>query len=191
MNYLHSKYLRTVALFSVVACLVQAGCASTGQSSRLTVADLDDITTEIAESLKASSFLRDRLADSPRIAIALQRLENLSSDRITRGEQLDLVEGVIDSLPIRALAIERNVVFLIDRNLLDRHSSREGIPLDTLQRHATHALIATITSVRRSSTNARTDGYTARYVIVALNTGSEVWREAFEFKRTAEGTRWD
>lgn len=183
------------------ACLLVAGvltalapgCASSASSStRLTTEDLTTIAVEVAEKLRGSDFLRGRGPESERIVIAVQRVENLSSDVVTEGERWYLMERLTSSLPLGSMARERNLVFVIPAEKLREAKARGAMDPDAARDRApTHVMTATLRSATRAAGLDRTELYSCQYRVVELASGELVWVDAFEFKRTARGRSYD
>src|SRR5689334_9344693 len=71
----------------IVPILFIASCAGPARSTALTMGDLEATTAAMAAKLSASPLLAERNAHSPRMVIAISKVENLSSDLIPEGEQ--------------------------------------------------------------------------------------------------------
>lgn len=185
-----SSVLRIIAAFCLLTSIFS--CAQKSSTSRLTTDDLQTITTEMAESLRSSDFLRDRNPESSEMIITIQSVQNLSSDLIPTSEQWYLVERVVDSMPVRELSSEKNIRFVRAADKVRQAEQRENVRLDYAgQRAPTHILTATYTSVVRTTADERTDAYYCEYSIVDRASGQVVWLDKFEFKREAFGLSWD
>lgn len=176
----------------IIPAAVLAGCAATPRTTRITTADLEETAAAVAEKLRGSSFLADRAPDSPPMVIAVDKVQNLSSDIIPSSEQWWLVERVAAAQPILVLARDRNIRFTIPREHLSEGRRRGNLPEDFAQgRNPTHQLTATIRSATRAAGLARTDAYLLDFQITDLSTGRLVWNEGFSFKRQAFGKSYD
>ena len=180
-----------------VAAVALGACASPGASTRLTLGDVEGLTASIGADLAASDVLAGRTPDSPKMVVAMDRAENLSSDIIPVSELWWLVERVRAALDGSALARERAVVFVIPAERaasIRARAEREGDELGAAfaeDRRPTHAMRATIRSVTRSGGADRTDLYAADYGLTDLATGETVWSASYLLKRTASGRAWD
>lgn len=183
-----------VGLGLAVAAWGAAGCASApgrASSTRLTADDLQQITAEMAARLRTSEFLAGRTPESPPIAVAIQRVTNLSSDLIPVSEQWWLMERVRSSLPIVELGRARSFVFLIPAERLEELRALGFEAGVGSERAPTHVMDAVFRSVTRSAAAHRTDLYVCEYRITDLASGELAWADSFEFKRAAFGRSWD
>jgi hypothetical protein len=173
--------------------LTLAGCASTGpKSTVLTASDLDTTTAVMAQKLSDSRLLAERTPDSPKMTIAISKVQNLTSDIITEGEQWSLMEKVRGSLPIVELGKQKNLTFVIPAEHLRSAQAKGTLPTDFASgRKPTHEMDATFRSATRSGGLDRTDAYLVEYRITDLASGELVWDETFEFKRVARGLSYD
>jgi hypothetical protein len=169
-----------------------SGCASTQpQSTRLTADDLETITIEMAEKLRGSAFLRDRTPESPRIIVAIQKVENLSTDLISDSERWYLMERVASSTPIMALRQDRNIGFVLPAEKVQRTREVTGDSEFAKGRAPTHEMAATLRTVTRAAGVDRTELYACEYRITTIATGEVAWTDSFEFKRAAVGKAYD
>ncbi|MBL8747044.1 MAG: hypothetical protein JNK58_11905, partial [Phycisphaerae bacterium] len=170
---------------SAVNLSILSACGKPIQSTRLQTRDFQDISSEIAGSLRSSAFLRDRTPGSPPIFIAIQKIDNLTTDLLSEGEKWFLMDRVMNSETMAALRKERNIRFLIPMDALDNLNTWAG-PIAS-DRAPTHTMTAVLRSVTRSAGQDRTDLYSAHYAITALDTGESVWTGEYLLKRTAAG----
>lgn len=182
-----------VAVISLVAVLAMGGCATAqAKTTSLSMSDLEATCAEIASKLRGSDFLKDRGSDSPRMVVAINKVENLTSDVIPSGEQWWLMQRVRDSIGVQTLSRERNVRFVIPAKFL-REAQRKGTLAEdaAMERSPTHEMTATFRTATRTAKLDRTDAYLCEYRITDLSDGSLEWAETFEFKRTAFGRSYD
>jgi hypothetical protein len=177
-------------------CAVMAGalvgCAGGAKSTQLTAGDLEETTGVMAQKLAESRFLADRTPESPRMVIAVNKVENLSSDMIPEGEQWWLMERVKGSLPIVELGKQKNLAFVIPAEHLRAARAKGTLPEEyAANRRPTHEMGATFRSGTRMARLDRTDAYLVEYRITDLATGALEWNETFEFKRAAAGLAYD
>lgn len=187
------RVIVVLAILALASSLfILPGCASTpAQSTRLTTDDLQTVTIEMAERLRGSDFLRDRTTDSPRIIVAIQKVENLSMDIITEGERWYLLERVVGSNPIMSLRQSRNIGFVIPAERVQKTREVTGDSEFAKGRAPTHEMTATFRSVTRAAGLDRTDLYACEYRVTELSTGKISWTDVFEFKRAAAGKAYD
>lgn len=177
----------------LVAMFALGGCAAAhGKTTTLSASDLEATSAEIAAKLRASDFLKDRGPGSPRMVIAINKVENLTSDLLPSSEQWWLMQRVRDSIGIQTLSRDRNVKFVIPAKFL-RDAQRKGtLPEDAaLERSPTHEMSATFRTATRTAKLDRTDSYQCEYRITDLSDGTLEWSDSFEFKRTAFGRSYD
>lgn len=186
----HAK--ATVFVICALGAATLSGCSSPPRSTELTTSDLDQTAAEMAAKLTSSRFLADRTPDSPKMVIAISKVENLSSDIITESEEWSLMQRVRMSLPIVQLGQQKNLVFVIPAEHLKAGMARGSFDEDFAKgRKPTHEMDATFRSATRSKGKDRTDAYLVEYRITDLHTGELVWDESFEFKRVARGLSYD
>ena len=168
-----------------------AGCAggTTAPSTRLRMADFQAMTAALAADLSGSHLLVDRSPTSPVMTIAMDRVENLTSDLITEGEGWYLMDRVRDSQDLLSLSEERNVRFVIPAA---RTGANRAIEPDAFELRApTHAMRATIRSLTRQALVDRTEFYDIEYRVMDLDTGITEWTGTYPIKRAAVGREWD
>ncbi len=165
---------------------------SGGGSSRLSNEDFVEFAAAAGESLRASYQVRERDGESADWLVALTDPVNLSSDVISEAERWSIMERLKGSMPLASLREERNIRFVIPREVADRV---EGIESDwqlAMQgREPTHALEATIRSVTRRADEQRADFYAFQMSIVDAASGEVVWSDDLLLKRAAVGRAWD
>jgi len=181
---------------ALAAALALPSCATptrtSGQSTSITSADLREITTEIAERLKASDFLKDRTPDSPPDIITLRKVINYTSDVLREGDRWYLMYRVLDSFEIRTLSQEKNIRIVIPaERLAELKANVPEAERAAALRNPTHVMEAIFRSVTAAAGKDRTDAYYCQYIITALDTGEVVWSARFEFKRAAVGRAYN
>lgn len=195
MGHLSATIVRPAAgLVWVVLCLtLLAGCASGRGSTRLTTDDVREMSVELASSLAGSDFLGERGPDSVRMVVAMDRVENLSSDVVPVSEQWYLMERIRASTPLQSLGQQRNIAFVIPVEQMVQLRERGGAEaaLAMAGRAPTHALRGVLRSVTRVSGLDRTDLYSFECRVIDLETGGVLWSDSFELKRAAVGRAYD
>ena len=178
---------------ALAASFTLSSC-SAPQSTRLRASDFEVTAARVTAALAASDFLAQRRPDSDQIRIVTRRVENLTSDVLTPGEMWMSVARVQGSLPVAALARDRNIVFQLPPQEIER-LRRAGFesPLGPENR-PTHELKAVFRSATRSGsrrdthyTDIRKEYYFLEYQIVNLSSRELVWNGSFEFAREATG----
>lgn len=180
-----------VKLFCLLTCLTFSSCASIPRTSVMQTGDYEAVSNEISARLQNSAFLADRSPDSPRIVIALQKVENLTDDLLDESAKWYCVERIKNYHDLGSWRREKNIHFTLAAERLEDARERNNLQKGFMNRAPTHVLKPTFYSVRRSSTSGRTDLYYCSYVIFNLATSEEVWSDKFEFKRVAFGRSWD
>lgn len=186
--------MRTAGLWVIAgACAVgAAGCAGPAKTTAITVGDIQEVASEMAAKLRGSDFLKDRGADSPRMVVAIQKVENLTLDIIPESDRWYLMDRVRSSFSLQELSKEKNIAFVIPAEKL-RAARAKGTLDDEFAaaRAPTHEMTATFRSVTRTAGLNRTDLYLCEYRITELSGGALEWSDAFEFKRAALGRAYD
>lgn len=185
-----TRRLRHAVTACALAALLGACASRPAQTTTLTVDDLEVTTTEMAAQLQDSDFLKDRGPESERISVAIQKVENLTSDIIPEREQWWMMQRVRDSAAMVALGRQKNLVFVIPAERL-RGASPPAEDGYASERTVTHEMTATFRSATRAAGKDRTEAYLCEYRITALNSGELVWSGLVEFKRAAFGSSYD
>lgn len=177
----------------LLACTWLGGCATGSvRSTRLAAEDFADVAAAVAAQLAASEALRDRSPDDEPWIIAIDRVENLSSDVIAVSEQWWLMARLRASLPIQTLSRQRAIRFVIPAEHLARLRERDPELAEAASdRAATHRMGAVFRSVTRFGQGGRTDLYRVDFDLVDLSDGALEWSGSYEFKRLAFGRGWD
>lgn len=181
----------TLCLMSVFGCV---GCAVTRErSTRLTTEDVKEMAEQMASSMASSDFLRERSPESERMVVALDHVENLSSDVVPVSEQWYLMERLRASTPLASLGAQRNIAFVIPAEQMNQLRDRSGAEaaLFGAGRAPTHAMRGVLRSVTRSTGINRTDLYSFEVRVIALASGDLAWSDSFELKRAAVGRQYD
>lgn len=177
----------TQFMILLVLVAVAGSCVTSGaRSTRLTDRDLIDAVQHMQSSLAKSDFFAQRSPNSAPAAIVINRVENLTSDVISRAEQWELVAQLRAALPIQRLAERKNITFLIAprQHVILRQAGFLGDLGPTTP--ATHVMSATFRSTRRAGLS-RADYYYLEYRITDRRTRQVVWTDSFEIKREVVG----
>ena len=192
MRALGTHVVLAAALAGAGALGALAACAATpARASTLTSDDLVVTTDQMASQLAASEFLGSRTPESPPIVIAIDKVQNLTSDLIPEGQQWWMMARVRDQLNLNTLRRDRNVRFVIPRQYLREGMERGNLEDGVAARAPTHQMSATFHSATRFAKATRTDAYLCEYRITSLETGELQWSGTFEFKRAAFGKAYD
>lgn len=183
-----------VVTLGMTCGLAFGGCATTGsRTTRLTTDDVKEMAVQLAASLASSEYLRERTPASERIVVAMDNVENLSSDVVPVSEQWYLMERIRASTPLASLGSQRNIAFVIPAEHLRQLKERGGAEaaLVGAGRAPTHAMRGVLRSVTRSAGVDRTDLYSFETRLIDLGSGAVVWSDSFELKRAAVGKQYD
>lgn len=181
-----------VSLCPCVAVSLLPACSAPPRASTLSVDDIEFTATEMVHKLSDSDWLKNRTADSPRVTIAIQKVQNLSSDVIPEPDRWYMMAKLRASRPLDSYRRLSNVVFVIPAEHL-RNSSMQtesDRELDT-GRKPTHEMTATFMSATRAAGRDRTDAYLCECRVTDLATAELVWTDTVEFKKTAFGRAYD
>lgn len=188
---------RVAAVLAVVALAVGlVGCGAppkeSGQTTGITVDDMQEITAQIAEKLGKCDFLATRTPQSPPLSITINKVLNYTSDVIRESDRWYLMYRVIDSFSIKTLSREKNISLVIPAERLSelRGKVRAEGPIGE-KRKPTHVMEATFRSTTFLVGENRTDAYYCQYSIVEVASGERVWSDRFEFKRAAVGRAYN
>lgn len=186
------RALLCVVCAAAASVLVQGGCQTATKTTQLQTRDFQDISTEIAASLQSSEFIRERTPESPPMTIAIQKIDNLTTDILSEGEKWFLMDRVMNSDVMSTLRRQRNIRFVVPAERLDGFAERQqwAGPIAP-DRRPTHVMTATMRSVTRAQGFDRTDLYSAQYSITRVETGETAWRGEYLLKRAATGRSYN
>ncbi len=185
------RCLIVMALALIGASLGACG-GSQVRTTRIAAEDFADVAAAVAGQLQTSDALQDRGPDDEPWVIAIDRVQNLSSDVIAVSEQWWLMAKLRSSLPMRTLSVDRAVKFVIPAEHLEAVRARDPELAEAApERSPTHRMGAVFRSVTRVGQNGRTDLYQVDFDLVSLSDGQLEWSGSYEFKRLAFGRGWD
>jgi len=186
--------MRGTSTFAIaLATLCLLGC-NTPQSSRIQIDDYLEMTDAMAQSLRQSEAFAERSPESEPWIVSFDKVLNLSSEIMTRGERWGVIAMVRGAQPINSLWDDKRVAFVIpaqyavdQRGTLNAERADKGFGSE---RRVTHTITATFRSVTRvpEDGSGRTDVYACEFQMLDLNTNEPVWLDTFEFKRSARGS---
>lgn len=184
--------MRSGVLLALSCAVWLAGCAAPARSTRLTAGDMEETAGVMAGKLAASSFLSGRTGDSEPVVIAIDRVENLTSDVIPASEQWWLMERLRDAATLQSFARDRNIRFVIPAEHLREGRERGNLPREFgAERAPTHQMSATFRSATRSADRSRTEVYLLDCRITEVGTGALAWSDGIVLKREAFGKSYD
>lgn len=184
--------LAVLALGAGLIAVEAGGCASAPRSSTLSVDDIEYTADELVHKLADSDWLRGRSDESPRVVIAIQKVENLSSDVIPEPDRWYIMTRLRASRPIETYRRLYNVAFVIPAEHLAASTAQSEAEREIgAGRRPTHELTATFRSATRSAGPDRTDAYQCECRVTDLASGELVWTDTVEFKKSAFGKAYD
>lgn len=194
----HRRYPRSSGfVLLLTAVCVLAGCSQkpVGETTRMSIADIEAMTESMAQSLLSSDALATRGPDDKPWVVSMDKVLNLSDDVMTPNEQWSIMAQVRGSTAIKALWDEKAIRFVIPpERVAELRNSPYGPDFEqgfASERRVTHTMTATFRSVTRAQAKIRSDLYYCEFDMLNLKTGEPVWSDKFEFKRQAKGHVWD
>lgn len=190
-----------VGLVMVIGLMV-AGCgAPPARTTLLRPSDMELNTQQIAEQLAASEFLRDRAADQGEpIILQPERLENLSDNRLSAGDQWVAMSRVLLDPRMLELLRSKNVRVQMPRLRSDA-VARAGLTINEPEAQVapTHLFRGTLRTIARagggqdvaSESTQRRDTFQFEYTIVDARSRQVVWGGQSELARRAFGSLID
>jgi hypothetical protein len=178
--------------WSVLLILLNFTACASPQSTRLQVSDFDELSDRMAESLAGSGAITQRTAADEPWWVSMQRVENLSTDVMTPGEQWAIVQRVRSAQPLQVLWDRHQIRFLESpEDVVAARALADPRDPYAADRRSTHVLTGTLRSITRAQQRDRTELYDLQMRLVDLATGEDVWSDNFSIKREARGLLWD
>jgi hypothetical protein len=175
------------------------GCAAPSRTSTYDSAALLSSAESVREAFASSTFLSGRTPSSPEIRLLVDKLENFSSERLTRTDQLATVWRVVSDDGVLDLLRQRNVrVYFAPRDddALARVVGANYRNWSSPDK-PTHILNARFNSITRGSslsgslTDQRADDFLLNFNIIEDASGAQLWSHTARFKRSSFGTQVD
>ncbi len=189
-----------IAIPLALATLVSfTGCAAPSRTSTYDSAALLSSAESVREAFASSTFLSGRSQSSPEIRLLVDKLENFSSERLTRTDQLATVWRVVSDDGVLDLLRQRNVrVYFAPRDddALARVVGANYRDWSSPDK-PTHILNARFNSITRGSslsgslTDQRADDFLLNFNIIEDASGAQLWSHTARFKRSSFGTQVD
>ncbi len=190
---LHAALALTAALTTIAAC-----AAPPPQTTRIRLDDMREVAATVAQSLTQSLNLASRTPSSDPIVLTVGRIENRSSDILTKSEQYYLMQSVARRIiDDDALGDRANIAFTMPaegvRAIRRRGEPWQGFAQD---RQPTHTINGDFRSITRESAapggdRIRRDYFVFAYSIARLDDGRILAEEEAEFERAAVGRVFD
>lgn len=196
MKTLPLRSMSLMIFLVLVTGLVACGPkTSQPRDTRLTHDDMNEMVNRMAMSLANSEFIKNRTPDSPSAYIMIDRVQNLSSDRIPIPEQWALVSRLRSMMPLSEWAEGKNLYFLITPER--RETARRGGYTGEFGpgEKADFLMSADFLSARRAASVDNEEGlvdvmaeqYYMEYFLTDLDRRKILWSDKFEVKREARG----
>lgn len=189
------RVTRHFLLYVLLSLTLMLTACAPSRTTRMTLSDLDAMGADMAQSLAASGAITSRAPDSTPWVVSIDKVQNLTSDVMTEGEQWGIIARLRGTLPIRALKDQKNIAFVIPPEQMKRIQLDGAVAGQEqefgAQRTPTHLMTATFRSVTRAVTKDRTELYYAEFELLNIHDGTPVWTDRFEYKRQARGHVWD
>ena len=173
------------------------GCATPGavKTSRLGVAEMRGAWSEVAQKLAESPFLAGRTASSPRIVLVAAPMTNLTMERLSRADQVVIVDRLLFNEGVQQMLRERNVAVIVPPEEYERMqrflASPHTIPMEDRPTHVLNTLVESVTRAGAvkgaAGASGRTDTIALNFTITEIQTGRIEWSGRWEFQRTAHG----
>ncbi|CAN5858823.1 hypothetical protein BH11PLA1_BH11PLA1_20930 [soil metagenome] len=190
-----------LAVASTLSAGVLVSCAPVARTSLHDPAEVVAAAGRFRESLAGSAWLRGRNESSPEIRLLCDKVENFSSDRLSRTEQLTAVYRVVSDEGMLEVLRGRNVkVYFGPRDedvLATVVGSAEWRKWSSPEK-PTHLLRARFNSITRVAasmagqlTDQRSDDFQVRFSILEDGSGATVWSDLARFRRTSVGLQID
>ncbi|MEM6748932.1 MAG: hypothetical protein AAGA57_07840 [Planctomycetota bacterium] len=191
--------LGLLARFWCVVCLALALCLAgcqTGGTTRVQIADYQEVADRMALSLRDAPAIRGRTPASEPWVVTMSGLENRSTEVLTEAERWYVLARIRAAQPIDELWDRHALRFVVPRERWDllrsgRPEEFAGDDFGGGSSGATHTLDGTLRTVTRAQSHDRTDLFLLEFQLLDLRTGEPVWLDRFEFKRAAAGFIWD
>lgn len=189
----HSRWSLFVALIPLVAGVLIGGCGAPPRTSQLRASDIEFATTEVSQQLAESEFLRTRTATSPVVVLQPRPMENLSDNRLSRGDQWAAMSMILMNPSVFEMLRSKNVQILVP--LDSRYdATRAGITSTVPSGAPTHVFQPVLRSITRAGSegskpeaDTRKDLFLMEYSITELQSRRVVWGGQTSFARVAHG----
>ncbi|MCE9591117.1 MAG: hypothetical protein K8S99_11395 [Planctomycetes bacterium] len=186
---------RVLRILPLTAALLLLAACAPSRSTRMTVSDWEVMGSAMAASLAQSPAITRRTPASEPWVVSIDKVQNLTSDVMTEGEQWGIIARLRGTLPMRALKDQKNIAFVIPPEQMKKvQQSGAAAGVDGQfgeRRKPTHLMTATFRSVTRAQAERRTELYYAEFELLDIHDGVPVWTDRFEYKREAVGHVWD
>lgn len=189
-----------IALVSALVCICGFGCAATQRTTLLRGSDIQLSTQRIIDQLAASEWLAGRSATSPRAVLRPERLENLSDNRLSQGDQWAAMSMVLLNPRMLEMLRSKNVIVQMP-TLRSDAIARAGLTINepAAQLTPTHLFRGRLRSLSRAGGGAsvdsdgveRRDTFIFEYAIADVETREIKWSGQTEFSRLAHGSLID
>jgi len=199
LTHRRAAITRSLIAASLCTFALSAGCAGPSRTSTYDSAALLSSAESVREAFASSTFLAGRNASSPEIRLLVDKMENFSSERLTRTDQLATVWRVVSDDGVLELLRQRNVrVYFAPRDddAMARVVGANYRAWSSPDR-PTHILNARFNSITRgqslagSLTDRRDDDFLLNFNVIEDATGAQLWSHTARFSRASVGTQVD
>lgn len=176
-----------------------AGCAAPQRSTLLRGSDIQLSTQRIVDQLAASEWLAGRTQSSPRAVLRPERLENLSDNRLSQGDQWAAMSMVLLNPRMLEMLRSKNVIVQMP-TLRSEAIARAGLTINepAAQLLPTHLFRGRLRSLSRAGSAQvdsdrvqRRDTFIFEYAIAAVESREIAWSGQTELSRLAHGSLVD
>lgn len=199
------------AAMAALGAMIACGCAAPqARTTQLRAADIELSATEMAQELADSEFLRGRTAESAVAVLQPRPMENLSDNRLSRGDQWAAMSMILMNPSVFEMLRAKNVQVLVPvESRFD--AARAGFATNQPSVLAaagggstgepTHIFQPVLRSISRGgggdaragrgAADTRKDLFLMEYTITELASRRVVWAGQMTFARVAHGRLLD
>ena len=185
-------------LLTFAALLITLGGCGGPPKARTTFlnsVDLVAMTDQMAASFAHDEVISQRSleAESELWVISMNRIANHTNQIIPDREKWLYMARLRSLLAQSEIGRERNLVWVVPPEQWSAVQDELHEPFEPaeLRMKPTHQLTAEFFALTNSAAMGRSDTYHCAYVLVDLESGTEVWRGAWEVKHWVEGRTYD
>lgn len=184
---------------SIAACgfaLILANLAACSgppkvRTTFLNSVDLVHMTDQMAQSFATDDVISGRTERDEPWVISIFRVVNHTNQIIREDERWLYIGRLRGQLARSNVSGERNMIWVIPPERWPLVADELGTPPPELRLSPTHLLTAEFNVLTQTHSHGRSDAYVCSFQLVDLDSGSIVWEDAWEVKRTAAGLTFD
>ena len=167
------------------------GCASAvsqGSNTALDSVDLQDMTDRMARSIAGAPQVREALAQNGKLTVVVQPVENRLTGEVLPAGQAELFTARVRTLLSQHAA--ETFIWVMNRDAFYRLQGRErdlniNLGPEPGRVQPEYALTARFTSLTDESSKQRTAAYLCVYSLTHIKSGTTLWTDKYEVKKTA------